>query len=321
MRDCHTQVQKQNQHHKHNLFVCALIYSLQSFFFNLNQNSKWERSLVPWSGPTSTIFSIQTEWPLLSDMSTSDTHPSTNQRMSGKHSPPRLWGVRTIQPLFFFLLTQTCVSQQQVWPFPNFSKIINLKFDGWINYENNCTVIQSVILFFSMAFPVCQCTVSLFYMILLQQHISTFSVSGKEREEEPERDKQSEQERGQTSVRGLEKYFSHGGDWILTQQFFSALSLYFLLFHPPLSFTLTATYLRINSPPVIHPSQKYSSAVHRGYKAHFSQASFIKNLSSTNAPCDRLQASRGVGGATWTYMFARLQQIPQTQQTQSRNNK
>lgn len=59
----------------------------------------------------------------------------------------------------------------------------------------------------------------------------TFTVSRKVRAAEAEGDKQKKQERErkreQASVRGLEKYFSHEGDWIFNQQTFF-ISLYTL---------------------------------------------------------------------------------------------
>lgn len=44
------------------------------------------------------------------------------------------------------------------------------------------------------------------------------------------KEKQRKQERGQTRTRGLEKYLSHVGDWILARQAFSIQRTVFLLF-------------------------------------------------------------------------------------------
>lgn len=74
-----------------------------------------------------------------------------------------------------------------------------------------------------------------------------------EREDEAAKDKQRKQERGQTRVRGLEKYFSHGGDWILTRQASSILhctvslhcfsTLFFLLPSPLLQISKSPLFL------------------------------------------------------------------------------
>lgn len=90
------------------------------------------------------------------------------------------------------------------------------------------------------------------YLILLLE------ARKKRQRKEAEKDKQRNQERDQTSVRGLDKYLSHGGDWILTRQALSILHCTVTLssIFPPSSFSyLPYRYIFYNHLSIIKPPQ------------------------------------------------------------------